>query len=661
VTLAVDLYCPACGAGWKYTFGMELLCPGCGVEVLLGGDLFCGAGGSTKGALAAIRELRRPVLFTCVNHWQRAIETHSRNHPYARHFVQDISLAEPEQLVPEGWLDFLWASPECRYHSQARGGRPINDQQRMDPWSVIRWLTSLDVRLLLIENVPEFVGWGPLMRDGMKDKTKRGLYFEEWVRVLQGLGYEVQWRMLNAADFGDATTRVRFFLQARKDGLPIRWPEPSHAQKPDPMFANRKRWRGAREIIDWSNAGRSLLDDPRYRDKPLSEKTRRRIARGLERFGGVLAPLYINLLGLETDATPSGAPHAFVMGKQSSPAYRDVGTPLLTLTTKAAPALVEPCVEPLVGANRNHNVPRPAGEPIPPATTAPGGGLFILEPTAKPFVIGQHGGATPREASEPLPTITTDGAISLIEPLIIPYYRTGVAHPSDEPLDTVTTKGRFGLVAGLVIPYGPAAEARGAEEPLGLASFILSRHSNDLLRPVEEPVPTATGRGAGYLVEPFIVPQFSERDGQAPRVHSVDAPLPATTSHGAGRLVEPCLVQVNDSSKAPHGRVRSCSDPLWTVTTHRNVGLVEAIAEKVEAGELDPRRLVVIDDVLYQLDLRFRMLNNRELARAMSFDDGETQYEFVGNVGEVTKQIGNAVPVRTATALVRTILEDSLP
>lgn len=208
----------------------------------------------------------------------------------------------------------------------------------------------------------------------------------------------------------------------------------------------------------------------------------------------------------------------------------------------------------------------------------------------------------------------------------------------------------------------------------------------------KEPLPTATGRGAGYLVEPdaFLVPHFGERDGQLPRSHDVGKPLPAVTSHGAGHLVEPvlittdqtggnglyarqldsplptlltkanqglaepCLLQVNHEGN--DGRVRSAADPLFTTTTKRCVALAEPIIEEIRAGRIDKRRLVIIDDRLCMLDIRFRMLDNDELAAAMGFTSDERAYEFVGNKGEVTRQIGNAVPVRTATALVKAIL-----
>ncbi len=248
-------------------------------------DLFCGAGGSSTGARRAIRSIGGTMDLIAVNHWPTAIATHSRNHPTARHLVEDVSIVAPETIVAEGRLDLLMASPECTWHSIARGGKPIHDQQRMNPWAIHNWLTRLDIANVLVENVPEFVNWGPLNGNERPIRDRQGEYFAAWFFNFQALGYNAEWRILNAADYGEATSRRRFFLIARKDNALISWPEPTHTKQPTPLFPHRKPWRGAREIIDWEQPDRSLLDDPKYRRKPLAKKTLHRIAKGLEKWG----------------------------------------------------------------------------------------------------------------------------------------------------------------------------------------------------------------------------------------------------------------------------------------------------------------------------------------------------------------------------------------
>src|SRR6516162_182251 len=58
-------------------------------------DLFCGAGGSSSGARRALESLGFQMNLVAVNHWNIAIETHSRNHPEARHYCQDLNAVKP--------------------------------------------------------------------------------------------------------------------------------------------------------------------------------------------------------------------------------------------------------------------------------------------------------------------------------------------------------------------------------------------------------------------------------------------------------------------------------------------------------------------------------------------------------------------------------------
>ena len=557
-------------------------------------DLFCGAGGPSTGAEKAIEEIGGKMELVAVNHWPIAVQTHQLNHPTAQHYLQDLDKADPEEIVPNRCLDLLMASPECRFYSRARGGKPIHDQGRMNPWIVHRWLTSLNVRCLLVENVPEFTDWGPLLDDDRPDKTKKGIYFEEWVKSLWGLGYQAEWRMLNAANYGDATTRIRFFLQARNDGKPIRWPEATHSKTGSPsLLQELPKWRAAREIIDWSNPGRSLLDDPKYRKKPLTEKTRRRIAKGLERFGGPLAHLYIRLLNLPQDGStatqdnfpaaqnnPTPAQESFILnrnGENDSTKAHSIDNPMPTATTRRTGYLVEPeaqpfhgsdrqhtaprspeeplhtittltggglylaeaKAQPFVGANRNHNVPKGIGEPIPSATTAHGGGSFLVKPDMKAFMLGQQSGGAPRQTSEPVPTVTTDGAISLIQPSIIEYYGQSNAREVTEPLSTILSNRKHAFVKPTLVKYYGQS------------------HSAD----VDAPLPALTTKARYGLADPILVELNHGASAKGPkdddrRSHSVDQPLGSlTTSRGLG-LARPILIQTGQT-----GENGSCAQP----------------------------------------------------------------------------------------------------
>lgn len=239
-------------------------------------DLFCGAGGSAEGLVEAGKELGRQVnLVAAVNHNALAIETHSRNHPRAKHLLQDVRKVKPKVAVPSGRLDILLAGAPCPQYSIARGARPMDEQERMLPLEIHKWHEELDVDNVVIENVPRFLKWGPLHKSGIRKnkpiKEREGEFFRKFVARIGRSGYEVDWRILNTADFGAATARTRLFIMAKKSGN-VSWPIPSH---------DKSTYRSASEVIDWSIPGKSIF----HRKKPLAEATLERLAAGMRASG----------------------------------------------------------------------------------------------------------------------------------------------------------------------------------------------------------------------------------------------------------------------------------------------------------------------------------------------------------------------------------------
>jgi site-specific DNA-cytosine methylase len=198
-------------------------------NIIRAADLFCGAGGTSTGLLMAVKKMGFEADLLAINHWDIAIATHTRNHEKVRHLCQNLDKVDPAELIPGGRLDVLVASPECKHHSNARGGKPRSDQRRADAWLLSRWIEKLYVDNLLIENVREFVDWGPLGADGLPLERGKGEYFRLFVQLLE-VTYRVEWKIINCADYGDPTTRERFFLMARRPRhKQIVWPEPTHA------------------------------------------------------------------------------------------------------------------------------------------------------------------------------------------------------------------------------------------------------------------------------------------------------------------------------------------------------------------------------------------------------------------------------------------------
>lgn len=627
---------------------------------LLVADLLCGAGGSSTGCKHALDALGLEMELVCVNHWPTAIETHRRNHPEARHYVQDIATVRPHLLVPEGYLDLLMASPTCTHHSVARGGKPTSDQQRSDPWHIITWLTELRVKRIIIENVWEFTGWGPVdPNTGKPIKARKGEYFNAWIETLRRLGFEPAWRKLNAADYGDATTRQRFILMARSDGRRIFWPSPTHQRREaasGDLFAE-KPWRPAREIIDWSIKGKSIFTRP----KPLAPKTLARIYAGAVKFDWpqpflVILRNHMAAQGMD-DPLPTIAAGGSHIGiaepiliKQNF--RRDIqgtGQPAPTIMTEARIGLAEP----VIMNGRKGNQPKGVStEPVPTLDTK--GGVWLAEP----LVLSQHSSGTPRTTRQPLPTIMTGGAgvehrpgcarPMLVEPFILNRHGDGYgetrAHSVDDPAPTSNCDGGGYLV-----------------EP-----FVLSRQGEGAPRSVDDPTPSQTTVHSHVLISPYYSNGWQEESGAAPPCFTADDPVPPITTKGRFGMVVPIthadggnrardvevdgLPTITGANRgelafitAQHGeregqapRVHSVDHPTPTIAATGHVDLIEATAE---------------------YDILFRMLEPHELSAAMGLED----YDFAGTKTEKIKQIGNAVSRRKMQACVTAIVADEAP
>lgn len=239
-------------------------------------DLFAGGGGASAGIHQALG--RSPDV--AINHSPKALAMHEANHPETTHLLGDVWSWSPLDVTGGRSVDLLWASPDCTHFSRAKSGVPRSSGRRSLANVVIDWARDARPSWVMVENVPEFVSWGPLLEDGTPCPHRRGQDFERWVNELRSLGYLVEWRTLYACDYGAPTTRARLFLIATLTGR-IEWPDPTHGAGSRTIGpGDFTRFRPASEIIDWSIPRRSIFE----RSKPLVEATCRRIARGIERF-----------------------------------------------------------------------------------------------------------------------------------------------------------------------------------------------------------------------------------------------------------------------------------------------------------------------------------------------------------------------------------------
>jgi len=372
-------------------------------------DLFCGAGGLSTALAIACEQINREIELVAVNHWNRAIETHKANHPWAEHYQSKIEEVEPSSVFDDGEdVDILVGGPECTHFSTARGGKPVDDQKRMPAWHVLTWIQKLQPETVLIENVPEFRDWGPIENG---EPTRNGETFEAWINALRGHGYSVDWQVLNSANYGDATSRKRLFIIGQRSGQP-EFPRQSHSEHG--TVPSTRPWRSAREILDWDDDGQSIwrrgLDGNGKR--PLVSNTMERIAEGLRRHGDETAQKF-------ADTVAS-------LDKQQVAQMQDVAVPI------------------------------EQAEQVAEMTAAPFLVTYSEEETVlcEPYLLRQQSGGVPPSTDEPLPTISTKGAIAKIQPYLIQYYGQSSDASIHDPLPTVTTKDRFALICPELYPIG---------------------------------------------------------------------------------------------------------------------------------------------------------------------------------------------------------------
>lgn len=442
-------------------------------------DNFAGGGGASTGMELG---LNRHVDIA-INHDQDAIDMHRMNHPETKHYCESVWDVDPIEACGNKSVGLAWFSPDCKHFSKAKGNIPVNKNIRGLAWVAVRWAALVPVRMIMLENVEEFLTWGPIV-DDKPCKKRKGETFRAFVDALstglsldhpaiedvkaalgddfdlsaieKGLGYTVEWKILKAHHYGTPTIRKRLFLVARNDGKAIEWPSATHGDGLLPF-------KTAADIIDWNVPVRSIFN----RKKPLAEKTMARIAKGLQKFViNSSNPFVIP----DECSTPFITEHA----NGSSQRNMALDEPLRTICAQVKGghfALVAPIIDRQFGKSECNSVEQPLG------TITAGGmgksalvsahiakhytgvdGSDIQEPlhtvTAKDHnalvtshMVKMRGDNIGHGTDEPVHTISAGGFhIGEVRAFLVEYYGTGNAHRLDKPLHTVTTKDRFGLI-----------------------------------------------------------------------------------------------------------------------------------------------------------------------------------------------------------------------
>jgi len=399
-------------------------------------DNFAGGGGASTGIEMAIGR----SVDIAINHDPAAIAMHRANHPETEHYCESVWDVDPRKVTAGRPIALCWFSPDCTHFSKAKGGKPRDKTIRGLAWVALRWAATVRPRVIILENVEEFVTWGPLTPDGYPDPNQKGRTFRSFVNALRRHGYDVDWRELRACDYGAPTIRKRFFLIARCDGRPIVWPEPTHGDpnSQEVRSGKLKPWKTAGEIIDWSIPCPSIFE----RSRPLAENTLRRIARGLYKF-------VIN--NPSPFISPIGA--AAFLAKHYGGNYSGPGSgledPISTITTKDHNALVAAFLA-KYHTETNHDA---RGQTLDrPLLTQDTSNRFALVTS---HLVKMRGTNIGQPVIEPLQTNTAGGNhFGEVRAFLLKYYGSADnGQRLDEPLHTITTKDRFGLVTIAGVDY----------------------------------------------------------------------------------------------------------------------------------------------------------------------------------------------------------------
>jgi len=478
-------------------------------------DSFAGGGGAAQGIFMA----KGVAPAIAINHNETALAMHAANHPECIHLVENIWKVEIETHTNGKQVDILWASPDCRHFSKARGGKPTSKSVRGLAWSIVRMVHDLGRKRpmkIFLENVEEFLTWED---------------FDAWSKELRRYGYKMEHRDLRACDYGAPTIRKRLFIVMRRDGKPIKWPEPTHGAPDNPLVisGDLQPWRTAAEIIDWSIPCPSIFDTSeeimaKYgvrSIRPLAENTQKRIAAGIMRY-------VIN-----------AQEPFFVSYGQQGGANRSAFDPMHTVTASAKDTncIVTPTLVNVANSKTTGRGPNTwsVNEPVRTVTSNPG--FAVISPQLIQMGYGDKPGQKPRvlDTGKPLGTITAQGnKFALVAAFLAQHntQRSGVnpGRRVDAPMSTITGRGTQQQVvaAHMINMKGVKRSAYSIEQPLTticastvhagvVAAFLTKYYGTDQDPDLRAPLHTITTKDRFTLVvvhingDPYVMTDIGMR------------------------------------------------------------------------------------------------------------------------------------------------------
>lgn len=411
-------------------------------------DNFAGGGGASTGMELATG---RPVAIA-INHDPDAILMHKTNHPFTEHLQASVWDVDPRKVCRGRPVGLAWFSPDCKHFSKAKGAALVDRNIRGLAWIVLRWAGTVRPRVIILENVEEFVTWGPV-RKGRPVKKKAGQTFQKWKQQLLDLGYAVEHREIVAADLGAPTTRKRFVLIARCDGRPIVWPERTHGpiDSAEVRAGKLLPWKSAAEIIDWSVPCYSVFASKKeLKEKygvnavrPLAENTMRRVIRGVDKF-----------------TIRSGRPFIVECNHAGAGHVKDVGSPIGTVLAKHTAGIVAPSLIQYHTEQTERVRANGLGEPLPTVDASNRYGLTTAQ------LVEYFGNGQPLDVRKPMHTVTSHDREAVVCAHISKYYGGIVGEAISEPLPTVTAIDHNAVTTAHIVEFKGQDIGQDIRKPL---------------------------------------------------------------------------------------------------------------------------------------------------------------------------------------------------
>lgn len=211
-------------------------------------DLFCGAGGLHIGFERAGYNIN-----LCIDNNDLVERTHKRNFSYIPMLNRDISCISTEEIkdICNSKIDVIIGGPPCQGFSTIGNRSSSNPTKRGRADSrnelvlaYARIVAEIKPKFIVMENVKGILT--------MKD----GAYIDTVISELRRVGYNVDYKVVNMADYGIPQIRERVIIIGNRLGLPVEFPKPTHSDNPeDDLFPWNSCWDVIKDLAD-------IEDDP---------------------------------------------------------------------------------------------------------------------------------------------------------------------------------------------------------------------------------------------------------------------------------------------------------------------------------------------------------------------------------------------------------------